>query len=459
MPRRIKILDFGLARSATPMLEGTATARNEEVDPQSAETISLPLLEGTVPYMSPEQIEGKGVDCRSDIFSMGIVFYQMLTGSRPFEGPDPKATLALILAGEPAPVSKFRPDLPEKLEQIVMKMLERNLAPRYQSIDEVRNALAKFQAGLVATRQGAPNSRKWFTRQAMGVLLLAAAIGMNKMVRRPQAPAPRVSKVCGTDTPGQETTPSISPEGRSLPPIGRGNGISFGRTSAAVKPAGLQPTALPQASSHALLITGLNPAPDGSRVAFNSHRYVENIFLADTHTGQRTQLTSSANDRVPRWSPDGKKIAFQSQRSGRWEIWLMDADGKGAQQLTATRTVQGVVNPVWAPDSKRLAFSEQGGHVSILDLSKRLANGSFAVTSLPPPAKNGNLFLAKELVVLRGFGRLTTPPGRNDAGNRNSEGADGGDHSSDQRRRRGAQLDPRLRDSGLSNSRQLAQRC
>jgi eukaryotic-like serine/threonine-protein kinase len=625
-PRRIKILDFGLARSATPMLESTALVRNEDVNPQSAETISLPLLEGTVPYMSPEQIEGRGVDCRSDIFSLGIVFYQMLTGSRPFEGPDPKATLALILAGEPTPVRKFRPGVPAKLEQIVMKMLERDLGQRYQSIDEVRNELTAFQAGLAATPQAAPTSRKWFFLAAMGVLLLAVAIGLNKTGRRPQAAAPRVSKIWSTDTPGQETTPSISPDGRfvifasdrtgewnlfrqdvgsreasplttddradetepALSPDGRmiafaasggelgegvfvrnldgsdtvriapfghqptwspdGKQIAFvdealldpkstttgrsalwastlhgvrrkiyqgdarqpkwsphgirlafvsvegGRRSLATIPAeggipkaadegsqyvdwspdwspdgkylyfcsdrdrsmnlwrrrieegsgkvqakpepvtvqddyighlsistgskliayvqdlsrttlyrlpiaGRQgagvPQPLPQASSHALLITGLNPSPDGSRVAFNSLRYVENIFLADTHTGQRTQLTSSANDRVPRWSPDGKKIAFQSQRSGRWEIWLMDADGKGAQQLTATRTVQGVVNPVWAPDGKRLAFSEQGGHVSILDLSKRQTNGSFALTPLPPPAKNGEVFLAK----------------------------------------------------------------
>lgn len=624
-PRRIKILDFGLARSATPILESPATARNEEVDPQSAETISLPSLEGTVPYMSPEQIEGKGVDCRSDIFSLGIVFYQMLTGFRPFEGPDPKATLTLILAGEPAPIRKVRPSVPAKLEQIVMRMLERDLARRYQSIEEVRNELTAFQAQLAAAHHTAPNSRRWYFLAAMGVLLLAAAIGLNKMGRRPQAPAPRVSKVWSTDTPGQETTPSISPDGRfvvfasdrtgewnlfrqdvgsreasplttdrkanetepALSPDGRmiafaarggelGEGVfvrnldgsntvriapfghqptwspdakqivfvdealldpksttagrsalwastlsgvrrkiyqgdarqpkwsphglrlafvsveggrrllatipadggiresaddspfvdwspawspdgkylyfcsdrdrsmnlwrrrideDSGRVLAKPEPVTVQddyighlsvstgskliayvqdlsrttmyrmpiierqgagdPTPLPQASSHALLITGLNPSPDGSRVAFNSLRYVENIFLADTRTGQRTQLTSSANDRVPRWSPDGKKIAFQSQRSGRWEIWLMDADGKGAQQLTASRSVQGVVNPVWAPDGKRLAFSEQGGHVSILDLPKRQANGSYALASLPPPLKNGEVFLAK----------------------------------------------------------------
>lgn len=624
-PRRIKILDFGLARSATTLLEGSVTARSEGVDPQSAETVSRPSLEGTVPYMSPEQIEGKGVDCRSDIFSLGIVFYQMLTGSRPFEGSDPESTLMLILACEPSPIRKVRPSIPVKLEQIVMKMLRRDIALRYQSIDEVRSELTTFQAGLVAARQGELNSRKWFFLAAMGVLLLAAAIGLNKIGRRPQAATPRVSKVWSTDTPGQETTPSISPDGRfvvfasdrtgkwnlyqqdvgsrearrlttdnnanetepALSPDGRAiafsskggepgegvfvrgldgsntvrlapfghqptwspdakqiafvdealldpkstttgrsalwastltgvrrkiyegdarqpkwsqhnNRIAFvsveggrrtlqtisadggtpepadnsqsvdwspdwspdgqylyfcsdrdrsmnlwrrrinqdsGKVQANAEPVTVQddyighlsistgskliayvqdlsrttmyrmpmngrqsagvPQLLPQATSHALLITGLNPSPDGSQVAFNSHRYVENIFLADTHTGLRKQLTSSSNDRVPRWSPDGKQIAFQSQRSGRWEIWLIDADGKGARQLTSTRGAQGVVNPVWAPDSQRLAFSEQGGHVSILDLSKRQANGFYAVTSLPPPKRDGNVFLAK----------------------------------------------------------------
>jgi len=625
-PRRIKILDFGIARPATPQLKTSANAHEAELDPQAAETISLPSLEGTVPYMSPEQIEGQGVDCRSDIFSLGIVFYQMLTGSRPFEGSDPRKTLTLILACNPTTLRKLRPSIPAKLEQIVMKMLRRDIALRYQSIDEVRDELFSLRGELSATPPAAPpNSRKWISLATMIILLLAAVIGLNRIGRRPPAAAPRVSKVWSTDTSGQETTPSISSDGRfvvyasdrtgkwnlfrqdvgsreasrlttdnkanetepALSPDGKmiafatkggelGEGVFVrnldGSNAQRIAPFGHQPTwapdakqiafvdeamldakrttagrsalwvstlsgvrrkiyegdarqpkwsphgtriafvsvkggrrslatisadggvprstddpqsvdwspdwspdgrylyfcsdrdrsmnlwrrqinedsgkvqanaepvtvqddyighlsiskgsnriayvqdlsrtamyrvpikgresagdpqPLPQASSHAFLIAGLNPAPDGSQVAFNSHRYVENIFLADTRTGSRKQLTSSSNDRVPRWSPDGKRIAFQSQRSGRWEIWLMNADGTGARQLTSTGTVQGVVNPVWAPDGRRLAFSEQGGHVSILDLAKRQANGSFAITSLPPPPKNGNVFFAK----------------------------------------------------------------
>jgi eukaryotic-like serine/threonine-protein kinase len=626
-PRRVKILDFGLARSVTFLRESSPKRRTASLDPGTDETLSLPLLAGTVPYMSPEQIRGHGVDCRSDIFSLGTVFYQILTGSTPFEGPDPESTLARILSRDPTPPRKLRPAIPAQVEQIVMKMLQRDTELRYQSIDEVRNELATFRTELSAPERAPSHSNRWVSLAALFFLILAVSMALSKIRREPQAvlSAPRVSKVWSTDTPGQETTPSISKDGRfvvfasnrtgkwnlyrqevgnreavrltaddkaeetepALSPDGRmiafssrggeegegvfvrnldgtntariatfghqptwspdakqvafvdealldpkrtvaessalwtstlngdprriypdarqpkwsphGNRIAFvsvqgghrvlqtisanggtpesadnsqsvdwspdwssdgqylyfcsdrnrsmnlwrrridensGRVQEGSEPVTVQddyighlsisrgtnriaymqdlsrttmyriqikgqhlvgdPQPLPQASSHALLIAGLNPSPDGKSVAFHSDRYVENIFLADAHTGARHQLISSPwNDRVPRWSPDGQQIAFQSQRSGRWEIWLMRADGKGAHKLTSTVAAHGVVNPVWAPDCHRLAFSEQGGHVTILDLSRPQADGSFEMTALPPPRENGNVFFAK----------------------------------------------------------------
>ena len=127
-PRGIaKVLDFGLAKVAEP--RGSAIETRVETRVLSAAGTLL----GTVEYMSPEQALGRPVDHRTDLFSLGVVLYQMATGRLPFEGSNPSETIAHILDDSPAAMARFNYDVPEDLDRIVRKCLEKDRERRYQS--------------------------------------------------------------------------------------------------------------------------------------------------------------------------------------------------------------------------------------------------------------------------------------------------------------------------------------
>jgi serine/threonine protein kinase/Tfp pilus assembly protein PilF len=143
-----KILDFGLAKKMEPE---TATAGASKV--ATAVTQHGQLL-GTTPYMSPEQAEGKNLDARSDLFSLGAVLYEMATGLPAFRGATAVTVLAEVLRGEPRPARILNPELPGELERIIGKALEKDLADRYQSARELMADLRRLtkQLTLSATQ-------------------------------------------------------------------------------------------------------------------------------------------------------------------------------------------------------------------------------------------------------------------------------------------------------------------
>lgn len=122
-----KVMDFGLAK-----LELNVQAIESEAD--TAALLSAPgLVIGTVPYMSPEQVRGKPVDARSDLFSLGVVLYEMVSGQRPFKGESSAETASAILTSEPPPLTRFVNDLPGELQRIVEKLLHKDPDDRYQT--------------------------------------------------------------------------------------------------------------------------------------------------------------------------------------------------------------------------------------------------------------------------------------------------------------------------------------
>jgi Tol biopolymer transport system component len=128
-----------------------------------------------------------------------------------------------------------------------------------------------------------------------------------------------------------------------------------------------QPAWITQGSRHA---TACDLSPDGEWLAFYESGKQEDIFVIKTDGTEQRQLTNDIHrDRFPRWSPDGKRIAFQSNRSGRYEVWTITPDGSGLQQLTYTSGGT-VVHPVWSPDGARLAYSVQSGTSFIVETGK-----------------------------------------------------------------------------------------
>jgi len=136
---RVKVLDFGLARAG----ESDVDERDPRAEStKQAITVAGTIL-GTVPYMSPEQIEGRSIDPRSDLFSLGVVMHEMATGARPFRGDSSPSVMASILRDRPRPVSELRPDMPAGVSRLVERCLEKAARDRVQSAHDV---LAELKA-------------------------------------------------------------------------------------------------------------------------------------------------------------------------------------------------------------------------------------------------------------------------------------------------------------------------
>ena len=131
---RVKVLDFGLAKVAEKV------AWDETVT-QLAPITTEGAVIGTVPYMSPEQLRGQHVDHRSDIFSLGVLLYEMATGHRPFSGATNTDVMSSILRDTPRPLTQMNPGLPHQLGRIIAQCLEKDPEERYHSAKDVRNEL------------------------------------------------------------------------------------------------------------------------------------------------------------------------------------------------------------------------------------------------------------------------------------------------------------------------------
>lgn len=172
---RLRVLDFGLAKLQAPIGGGSE---------ETAQTMTQPgVVMGTVQYMSPEQALGKEADHRSDIFSAGVVLYQMVTGQLPFKGSTPTETITEIVRSEPRSVSELSPVAPAELERIIRKCLEKDAGRRYQSARELAIDLANLkrdtESGVPAMTAPVRAARPWTRYGLVGVvavLLTVAAL-------------------------------------------------------------------------------------------------------------------------------------------------------------------------------------------------------------------------------------------------------------------------------------------
>jgi serine/threonine protein kinase len=146
---QVKVLDFGLAKWLQPQLGAMSESRTTVLQTESGQIL------GTPGYMSPEQTTGKPVDQRSDLFSLGVMLYEMATGRVPFGGSDWAEILRGIAERQPEPMVRFNSEVPTELERIVMKCLQKAPGERYQSASELRIDLAALQASLAAPKSTA----------------------------------------------------------------------------------------------------------------------------------------------------------------------------------------------------------------------------------------------------------------------------------------------------------------
>jgi serine/threonine protein kinase/Tfp pilus assembly protein PilF len=139
----VKVLDFGLAKLIDPSLQNETT--DTEAITRALVQTDAGIVMGTSQYMSPEQARGKGVDARTDIWSLGVMLYEMATGRAPFAGETKTDVIVAIAKSEPAPIARFSPGLPVEFEWIVMKALRKNVDERYQTVKELESDLRKLK--------------------------------------------------------------------------------------------------------------------------------------------------------------------------------------------------------------------------------------------------------------------------------------------------------------------------
>ncbi len=372
---RVKVLDFGLAKLAQ--------------GPESADTPDLVTealtqegtVVGTVPYMSPEQVEGKEVDARSDIFSLGAILYEMLTGDRPFTGSSSAAVISSILKESPPAVVEVRKGLPNHLGRIVRRCLEKEAGRRYQTARDLKLELEDLKLESSSATVPAPSveyrpepariTPRWLLpAAAMAVLAVVAFFFIGRGIRDDTAThgtdlPTELRKI--THGPGLEDEPTWSPDGRFL----AYNSNDRGNLDILVMP--LDGGQTIRVVDHEADDAQPSWSPDGSTLAFVSARdrsghlslligvgplgqfmlgYGGDIFLAPAFGGQAVKLVEDAT--YPVWSPDGRTIAFQANRGDRWDLWTIARSGGEPRRLTSDPGEH--YYPAWSPDGQWIAY-------------------------------------------------------------------------------------------------------
>ena len=275
----VKLLDFGLAKPAAPLASlATMTASAPNLSPVTEQG----TIVGTFQYMSPEQIEGKELDCRSDIFSLGAVLYEMLTGSRAFSGKSQLSVASAILEKDPPPIASLKPLTPPALEHSIVTCLAKDRQERWQSARDLAIELKWISDSPISASAPVTTQRKtrewlaWALAAAFAAACIALAIGVAKYWPSSSAPVLRTSLL---PPPGSSFLPynfAISPYGSRVSFVAIGPN---GKTSLWVR--GL-------ASSNAQQLTGTEAAtfpfwsPDSLHIGFFAQGRLKTVDLLNS---------------------------------------------------------------------------------------------------------------------------------------------------------------------------------
>jgi serine/threonine protein kinase/tetratricopeptide (TPR) repeat protein len=172
---RVRILDFGLAK-----VDSEAGAEPDRT--RTAAITQEGAIVGTVPYMSPEQVEGKPLDRRTDVFSFGVILYEMATGVRPFRGETQPALMSSILRDAPAPLSVSRTDLPGHLEHVVRRCLEKAPAERYASASDLVYELKSLRSGGTSSVHSSAPAPTWVAEGPASTALSRSSAGEERSI-------------------------------------------------------------------------------------------------------------------------------------------------------------------------------------------------------------------------------------------------------------------------------------
>jgi eukaryotic-like serine/threonine-protein kinase len=358
----VKVLDFGLAK----LTERWTTT---DVDPDAATKAIVQtqsgVIVGTTAYMSPEQTRALDVDTRTDIWSLGVVLYEMIAGVTPFKGHTASDTSAAILKSDPTPLSEVLPETPFELERIVSKALQKDRDERYQVIKDLELDLKalKRQFELGATQEPSIQSRATWSLQSAHT-----ARSTNAMSRAASTvEKPKTSKWLWVALGVVIAVGGIA-----------GWFLWQQLKSHTFQPSNLTVTQLTSRKND-LGETGTKHArfsPDGRLIVYASSKDgASPIWLKQVTGGEPfTNRSAEGNAASPVWSPDGQQLAFLSRREGQNGIWTMAAFG-GAPTLVKNldRSSRGLV--CWSK-SGLIYFISQGNLYSLNVTNQQVAQVS-----------------------------------------------------------------------------------
>ena len=365
---RVKVLDFGLAKlRETDLADATML-------PAHALTGEGHIV-GTVAYMSPEQAEGKPVDERSDIFSLGIILFEIATGQRPFKGDTSASVLASIIKDTPASVADVKTGVPRDLARIVKRSLVKDPEHRYQTAKDFRNELEALKDALESGDIEAPATsgshapaghranRAW-VGAAAGVALVALAAAAFVVFRgQPQNIAASRAfdavKLTRLTSTGKATLAAISPDGKYVVHVVADGGLQSLWIRQVATTSNVQ--IVPPAD---VRYDGVTFGPDGTYVYYSAYPSVASggnvapLYQVPILGGTPRRILDDIDSPVT-FAPDGKRFAFMRGfvTEGATAIMIADADGTGAKRLAARKNpdTYPTSNVAWSPDGRLVA--------------------------------------------------------------------------------------------------------
>jgi eukaryotic-like serine/threonine-protein kinase len=345
---RLKILDFGLAKVG-PSKEGS------DLEPTQSMGTEPGRVMGTAGYMSPEQVRGMTVDHRSDIFAFGTILYEMLTGNQTFRKPTSAETMAAILNEEPPSISQIAPTLPQGLQRVVHRCLEKSPEQRFQSASDMAFALEALSDSGIARSTGS-HSRLGERPSRRGIALGSTLLGLLGVAvlayfwMRP-APTPKVSNYIQLTHDGQPKS-LVGTNGsrlylylngrdyQGMAELSTSGGES--RKMSILPSANMRPFSLSPDGTELLVVDGHGEPPAGP------------LWSVPVLGGSLRQL-GDTEGHDGSWSPNGKSLAY----SYGSQLFVAKADGTGSSKLVTVKNSDFVYNPVWSPDGAHLRFEVQ----------------------------------------------------------------------------------------------------